>query len=1257
MKRKTAGFAACAAIVAMALCAAFARPAGAADGTWYEGQLDIRQPPGTFGAVARLGQSGAILTGSISISGPDEALAGTYEVSGRVTRGRFRLHGRNATRGSFLWSGVIGPDGPQGNARVWTRGSRHKGSLGLAVAPPPDPASPIAGLRLFFDDFSYPEGAVIDHEERGAWRGRYPAPDPSAVVRDGRASLFGWRTLTTAVSFVNKRDTWTVVTATVEGAGGVAHLLVPNPAIGVSVGFDGTGLVTVRSNNLAAAGHRLSRVLRVQPDGGRIRVEIWMKDDLTEVFVEDAAGLQSTGRWHNQDVTGNIAYRVNLGYGGTYDDVGVYYSSADPPPSPEPRGPMLVTGALREGVIGADYHLPQAPWMVTQGVILPQQIRADAGTAPLVYEIVSGALPPGLAMSTAFADPTDDGSPDQWVAVLSGVPTETGTFPFRVRVADADGRTDERDYAITVTSVQPPSYDFVETFTGAQGQPVHDFPGSSWTGRYGAASVSAVFDANRAKVGTWGTITVVQGFRNSPLRPLGFGVRQFAGTAGGFQVLCASNPGFGVSVSYDGTSTVTVRSNNLGYAPQTISDTFTASARDDGTIALEIWLQGTASRTYVTGAQGLQATDLHANGRFAGDCENGDWLVRLGYSGLFDDVWVRDAAEMPEKINPVRVDTERVREAFEGVDYRDTLAAGAGKPPFQWSATGLPPGLAISADGVISGRSVAPGSYGPVVTVRDAAGQTASRTFALPVIPDPEGSLLYADRFELPDGLLAVYRDPENYGSLTHTDYALTYVGGQLEISAHEQGWLKQTFANDGVTPVSFSLEMTKGRMAVFQAGTCFGMEMEYDSIQHVSVRWNNLCYGPQSERQDLLLETVDEPIRVSIDVRGQSFRLRVEDSRQVYLRGPFVAGRVTVGQPVYLHLRDNTPYGEGLYNSYQSGPSYFDDLEVRRGAGAADEGSRLADMEALGRLLFHDPVLSGGNDRACAGCHRPDLGFADGRTLARALDGSDLYRNTPATVNLGLQKVFFLDGREPALDALAATPITDPEEMNQHVAELVAELTAIPEYRTRFGALWPARPIGLDTVSEALGAYVRTLMELGSRYDLNLYRQGTLNADEDAGLILFEGKARCTTCHTLTPVTRVGEVAYHEPLFKVIGLPADAEATEPDDDPGRAAITLDPADFGAFRVPELRNLTRTAPYMHNGVFRTLGEVVAFYNAGGGAGLGLDIPNLSPEIQQLHLSDAEQAQLVAFLEALSPDRPNYVERPAAVPSGLPVGGS
>jgi cytochrome c peroxidase len=228
---------------------------------------------------------------------------------------------------------------------------------------------------------------------------------------------------------------------------------------------------------------------------------------------------------------------------------------------------------------------------------------------------------------------------------------------------------------------------------------------------------------------------------------------------------------------------------------------------------------------------------------------------------------------------------------------------------------------------------------------------------------------------------------------------------------------------------------------------------------------------------------------------------------------------------------------------------------------------------------------------------------------------------------------------------------------MNQDVAELAAELTAIPEYRSRFGALWPAQPIGLEQVSAALAAYVRTLMELGSRYDLNLYRQGTLTPQEDAGLILFEGKARCTTCHTLTPVTRVGSVAYHEPRFKVLGVPADAAGTALDDDPGLGAITLAPGDFGAFRVPELRNLTRTAPYMHNGVFATLEQVVAFYDAGGGSGLGLAVPNRSPEIQPLGLSATERAQLVAFLAALSPDRPNFVERPASVPSGLAVGGS
>jgi cytochrome c peroxidase len=167
---------------------------------------------------------------------------------------------------------------------------------------------------------------------------------------------------------------------------------------------------------------------------------------------------------------------------------------------------------------------------------------------------------------------------------------------------------------------------------------------------------------------------------------------------------------------------------------------------------------------------------------------------------------------------------------------------------------------------------------------------------------------------------------------------------------------------------------------------------------------------------------------------------------------------------------------------------------------------------------------------------------------------------------------------------------------------------------------------------------------------------EGTLSADANAGLVLFNGKAGCAQCHSLAQVQGQGSTMYNIADYEVTGVPANAAGTTLDPDPGRGAVTGAAADMNAFLVPGLRDLARTGPYMHNGVFTTLDQVVAFYNVGGGLGLGLDVPNQAPEIVPLGLSAAEQAQLVAFLQSMSPSIPNYAPPPSSVPSGLQVGG-
>ncbi len=309
-----------------------------------------------------------------------------------------------------------------------------------------------------------------------------------------------------------------------------------------------------------------------------------------------------------------------------------------------------------------------------------------------------------------------------------------------------------------------------------------------------------------------------------------------------------------------------------------------------------------------------------------------------------------------------------------------------------------------------------------------------------------------------------------------------------------------------------------------------------------------------------------------------------------------------------------------------------------------------------LGRLLYFDPVLSGDNDVSCAHCHHPDLGFSDnlgqsmgkgGKGLGRdRKGGAVLRRGSPTTWNAAFNHRQFWDGRAADLEDQAEKPITDPNEMTQDPDELIEELKAIPGYVDLFKKSFPGRngsSISMQTVTYAIGAFERTLISNNSRFDK--YTRGEVQAlspQERRGLNVFRSlKTRCFECHNFP--------TFANPDFKVVGVP-DVDPENPDLGRGE----FDGEGYNrAFKVPTLRNIALTAPYMHNGVFETLEEVIDFYADGGGPGQGLDVPNLDDKIRKFKLTDQEKQALIAFLHSLT-DESNKPEIPKNVPSGLPV---
>lgn len=249
----------------------------------------------------------------------------------------------------------------------------------------------------------------------------------------------------------------------------------------------------------------------------------------------------------------------------------------------------------------------------------------------------------------------------------------------------------------------------------------------------------------------------------------------------------------------------------------------------------------------------------------------------------------------------------------------------------------------------------------------------------------------------------------------------------------------------------------------------------------------------------------------------------------------------------------------------------------------------------ALGRKLFFDKRLSLDGTLACASCHDPKLAFSDGRKVARGLNGQEGTRSAPAIINRGYGKMFFWDGRAKTLEHQALEPILNPKELGMTVA--------LVERRTR---------LSISEVTAALASYVRTIRSGDSRFDR--YAAGdqrALSDFEKAGLALFRGKARCSTCHAGPNFT--------EENFHNTGV-AWRDGKIGDEGAGE----------GKFKVPTLREVARTAPYMHDGSLATLADVVEYYDKGGNASPGLD-----EDLRPLHLTAEEKRALVAFLKALS----------------------
>lgn len=307
----------------------------------------------------------------------------------------------------------------------------------------------------------------------------------------------------------------------------------------------------------------------------------------------------------------------------------------------------------------------------------------------------------------------------------------------------------------------------------------------------------------------------------------------------------------------------------------------------------------------------------------------------------------------------------------------------------------------------------------------------------------------------------------------------------------------------------------------------------------------------------------------------------------------------------------------------------------------APSDLSRDPRVAALGRRLFFSPALSAGGTRACATCHQPDHAFTDGRRLARTDPGPGRVRNTPTLLHASVQPFQFADQRSRSLEDQVAVVMANPREMNQPLGAAVARLrqeTAVArEFAAAFGETGPGA-VTERRLQLSIAAFVRSLPGFASRFDRAVQGDTTaLTASERRGFDLFMGKAACATCHFPPVFGGALPPTLLESEPEVIGVPSrpDTAGARIDPDPGVAGFDHATVHRHAFKTPSLRNVELTAPYMHNGVYRTLEDVVDFYDRGGGAGIGIELPNQTLSPEPLRLSARERRDLIAFLRALT----------------------
>ncbi len=344
------------------------------------------------------------------------------------------------------------------------------------------------------------------------------------------------------------------------------------------------------------------------------------------------------------------------------------------------------------------------------------------------------------------------------------------------------------------------------------------------------------------------------------------------------------------------------------------------------------------------------------------------------------------------------------------------------------------------------------------------------------------------------------------------------------------------------------------------------------------------------------------------------------------------------------LNSEANSIFDKTLFRAQQSRGVYVRKMEE----------TDLSEIKNIGKLLFFDPILSENLSRSCASCHSPNKFYTDtSRITGTEFDGiTTLSRNTPSLINILFQHLIMIDGKHTTLLEQGKSVIQNPLEMNSNLNEVLKKVMSCHIYHRAFKHFLKFTPnqkkVNIEQIVSAILIFYSDFSTYDSEFDKSMNNVAESTASVISGFNVFMSKAKCGTCHFVPQFNGV-KPPFVNSEFEVIGVPEDTLYCNVSKDIGRALVHPADETYNAFRTPTLRNSMQTKPYMHNGIFSSINDIIDFYKGGGGNGHGLQIKNQTLSSDFLELTKLEEQDLKLFLESLNESIPNTLS-----PKSLPA---